>query len=190
LRLSVNLSYFALEDDAFATHVRGLLKEYGVPGDRIVFEITEQMAPRFAVDADRQVAMLRDLGCRIAIDDFGTGYSSFSYLKRLPVDYLKIDGSFIKGMARSRVDRSMIRMVGEVAKAAGIQTVAEYVQSAAALHLLATYKIDYAQGYYIGRAVPKPQFDSERPMAVSPGREPGKGKSGMPCASLAGISTQ
>ncbi len=77
--------------------------------------------------------MLRDLGCRIAIDDFGTGYSSFSYLKRLPVDYLKIDGSFIKGLVRDRVDQSMVRMVGEVARAAGMETVAEYVHSAAAL---------------------------------------------------------
>ena len=126
-------------------------------GERLTFEITEQLAVRFAVKTDRQLAMLRDLGCRIAIDDFGTGYSSFSYLKRLPVDYLKIDGSFIKGLPRDRVDQSMVRMVGEVARAAGMQTVAEYVHSAAALALLAKYGIDYAQGFFIGRPAPKPQ---------------------------------
>jgi EAL domain-containing protein (putative c-di-GMP-specific phosphodiesterase class I) len=114
------------------------------------------MAVRFAVKTDKQIAMLRDLGCRIAVDDFGTGYSSFSYLKRLPVDYLKIDGSFIKELTRSRVDQSMVRMIGEVAKAAGLETVAEYVESAAALTLLSKYGIDYAQGFYIGRAVPRP----------------------------------
>jgi diguanylate cyclase (GGDEF)-like protein len=157
LRLSVNVSSFAFEDDGLAGHVRSLLREHDVSGDRIVLEITEQLAVRFAAQTDRQVAMLRDLGCRIAIDDFGTGYSSFSYLKRLPVDYLKIDGSFIKGIVRDRVDQSMVRMVGEVARAAGMETVAEYVHSAAALALLAKYGIDYAQGFYIGRAEPKPQ---------------------------------
>jgi EAL domain-containing protein (putative c-di-GMP-specific phosphodiesterase class I) len=154
LRLSVNLSTSTFENELFAASVRSLLKEYRVSGDQICFEITEQMAVRIAAKIDRQIAMLRDLGCRIAVDDFGTGYSSFSYLKRLPVDYLKIDGSFIKGLARSRVDQSLVRMIGEVAKATGLETVAEYVQSAAALNLLAKYRIDYAQGFYIGRAVP------------------------------------
>jgi EAL domain-containing protein (putative c-di-GMP-specific phosphodiesterase class I) len=96
--------------------------------------------------------MLRYLGCLIAVDDFGTGYSSFSYLKQLPVDYLKIDGSFIKEITRSKVDQTMVRMIAQVAKAAGLQTVAEYVESAAALKLLAKYGIDYAQGFYVGRA--------------------------------------
>ena len=157
LRLSVNLSSFAFETESFAARVRGLLRQHSIQGDRIVFEITEQMAVRFAVNTDRQIAMLRDLGCRIAIDDFGTGYSSFSYLKRLPVDYLKIDGSFVRGLTRNRVDQSMVRMVGEVARAAGIETVAEYVQSEAALRMITKYGIDYAQGFYIGRAVLKPQ---------------------------------
>jgi len=155
LRLSVNLSSFAFENESFAAGVRSLLKNYGVDGDQICFEITERMAVRFAVKTDKQIAMLRDIGCRIAVDDFGTGYSSFSYLKRLPVDYLKIDGSFIKGMATDRVDQSMVRMVGEVARAVGMETVAEYVQSAAALALLKKYGIDYAQGFYIGRAIPR-----------------------------------
>jgi EAL domain-containing protein (putative c-di-GMP-specific phosphodiesterase class I) len=156
LRLSVNLSPLAFENQAFAATVRNLLKEHDVPGEHVCFEITEQMAVRFAVQTDRQLNLLRDLGCRIAVDDFGTGYSSFSYLKRLPVDYLKIDGSFIKELTRSRVDQSMVRMIGEVAKAANLETVAEYVESAAALRLLAKYGIDYAQGYYIGRAMPQP----------------------------------
>ena len=155
-RFSVNLSTLAFENEWFASSVRCLLKEYGVSGEQICFEITEQMAVRIAAKTDRQITMLRDLGCRIAVDDFGTGYSSFSYLKRLPVDYLKIDGSFIKGLTRSRVDQSMVRMIGEVAKAAGLETVAEYVETAAVLKLLAKYGIDYAQGFYVGRAVPQP----------------------------------
>jgi EAL domain-containing protein (putative c-di-GMP-specific phosphodiesterase class I) len=153
LKLSINLSSFAFENDSLAARVRTLLRDHGVAGERLVLEITEQLAVRFAASTDRQFALLRELGCRIAIDDFGTGYSSFNYLKRLPVDYLKIDGSFIKGLARDRIDQSMVRMVGEVARAAGMQSVAEYVQNAATLSLLARYGIDYAQGFYVGRAV-------------------------------------
>ena len=170
LRLSINLSSFAFENDGFASRVRALLKEHAVSGDRVVFEITEQLAVRFAASTDRQMTLLRDLGCRFAIDDFGTGYSSFSYLKRLPVDYLKIDGAFVKQLERDRVDQSMVRLVAEVARAAGMQTVAEYVQSAAALTLLSKYGIDYAQGFFIGRAAPKPVYTTlERPRVAAGG---------------------
>jgi diguanylate cyclase (GGDEF)-like protein len=154
--LSVNLSGFAFEDDSLGDYVKSLLSEHGVSGERLVIEVTEQLAVRFAANTDKQIALLRELGCRLAIDDFGTGYSSFSYLKRLPVDYLKIDGSFIRGLTRDRVDQAMVRMVGEVARAAGMQTVAEYVNSAATLSLLAKYGIDYAQGFYVGKAMPHP----------------------------------
>jgi diguanylate cyclase (GGDEF)-like protein len=178
LRFSVNLSTLAFENEWFASSVRCLLKDYGVSGDQLCFEITEQMAVRIAAKTDKQITMLRDLGCRIAVDDFGTGYSSFSYLKRLPVDYLKIDGSFIRELTRSRVDQSLVRMIGEVAKAAGLETVAEYVESAAALRMLANYGIDYAQGFYIGRAVPEPAmtilevqpFQATKARPVSNGR--------------------
>jgi diguanylate cyclase (GGDEF)-like protein len=156
LRMSVNLSTLAFEDATLTARVRALLREHRVSADQLCFEITEQMAVRFAVKTDKQIAMLRDLGCRLAVDDFGAGYSSFSYLKRLPVDYLKIDGSFIKELTTSRVDQSMVRMIGEVARAAGLETVAEYVGSSAVLSLLEKYGIDYAQGYHVGRAVARP----------------------------------
>jgi diguanylate cyclase (GGDEF)-like protein len=157
LTLSVNLSGFAFEDDSLGSYVKRLLDEHGVSGERLVIEITEQLAVRFAANTDKQIALLRELGCRLAIDDFGTGYSSFSYLKRLPVDYLKIDGSFIRGLPRDRVDQAMVRMVGEVARAAGMRTVAEYVHSATTLTLLSKYGIDYAQGFYIGKATARPE---------------------------------
>ena len=166
LKLSVNLSSFAFENDGLAGRVRSLLREHALEGGRIVLEITEQLAVRFAASTDRQVTLLRDLGCRIAIDDFGTGYSSFSYLKRLPVDYLKIDGSFVKSLPRDKIDQSMVRMVGEVARAAGMQTVAEYVQNAATLSLLARYGIDYAQGFYVGRSVARLPGSADAEAAV------------------------
>ena len=164
LKLSTNLSGFAFEDEGLAAYLRALLKEHDVAGDRLVLEITEQLAVRFASSTDKQIGRLRDLGCQLAIDDFGSGYSSFSYLKRLPVDFLKIDGSFIKGLARDRVDQAMVRMVGEVARAAGIETVAEYVSSAATLELLAKYGIDYAQGYFIGKPMAQPQMPAVTPI--------------------------
>jgi diguanylate cyclase (GGDEF)-like protein len=156
LKLSTNLSGFAFEDEGLAAYLRDVLKDYGVSGDRLVLEITEQLAVRFAASTDKQITLLRDLGCQLAIDDFGSGYSSFGYLKRLPVDFLKIDGAFIKSLARDKVDQAMVRMVGEVARAAGIETVAEYVNSAATFELLAKYGIDYAQGYYIGKPMAQP----------------------------------
>jgi diguanylate cyclase (GGDEF)-like protein len=166
LRVSTNVSGFAFEDEGLAAYLRDLLQAHGVAGNRLVLEITEQLAVRFAASTDKQIAMIRGLGCRLAIDDFGSGYSSFSYLKRLPVDYLKIDGAFVKGLARDRVDQAMVRMVGEVARAAGIETVAEYVTSAAILELLTKYGIDYAQGYFIGKPMPA----SELSRAVTPGK--------------------
>jgi diguanylate cyclase (GGDEF)-like protein len=156
LTLSTNLSGFAFEDEGLAAYLRDVLKDHGIAGDRLILEITEQLAVRFAASTDRQLSMLRDLGCQLAIDDFGSGYSSFTYLKRLPVDFLKIDGAFIKSLARDKVDQAMVRMVGEVARAAGIETVAEYVNSAATFELLAKYGIDYAQGYYIGKPMAQP----------------------------------
>ena len=156
LKLSTNLSGFAFEDEGLAAYLRDVLKDHGIEGNRLILEITEQLAVRFAASTDRQLAMLRDLGCQLAIDDFGSGYSSFSYLKRLPVDFLKIDGAFIKSLPRDKVDQAMVRMVGEVARAAGIETVAEHVNSAATFELLAKYGIDYAQGYYIGKPMAQP----------------------------------
>ncbi len=164
LKLSTNLSGFAFEDEGLAAYLRALLKEHDVAGDRLVLEITEQLAVRFAASTSKQITRLRDLGCQLAIDDFGSGYSSFSYLKRLPVDFLKIDGSFIKSLARDRVDQAMVRMVGEVARAAGIETVAEFVSSAATFELLAKYGIDYAQGYFIGKPMAQPEMPAATPI--------------------------
>jgi diguanylate cyclase (GGDEF)-like protein len=168
LRFSVNVSASAVDDGDFAGFVRAKLKEHALPGDCVIFELTEQEAIRFALQAAKQMAAIRDLGCGFAIDDFGTGYSSFAYLKRLPVDYLKIDGSFVKGLERDPVDQTMVRLIGEVAKAANIKTVAEYVQSGTAMSLLAKYRIDYAQGFYLGRPAETPE-ETSHPVPFSGG---------------------
>ena len=151
LRFAINISAHAFESKELANEVRVLLAKYDLPAEHIIFEITEQGAMRHLVDVEFQIAELREMGCEFAIDDFGTGYSSFSHLKRLPVDYIKIDGSFIEDLDRDPVNQTMVRLIGEIGKAAGMKTIAEYVQNGTALTLLAKFGIDYAQGYFIGR---------------------------------------
>lgn len=157
LHFSINLSASILDNEDFAKHVETLLTHHGVPPSAIVFEITEQVAVRFAAESDKQLSMLREIGCQFAIDDFGKGYSSFSYLKKLPVDYLKIDGSFVENLERDVMNQTMVRVIGEIARVAGLETVAECVQSSAALIMLSKFKIDYAQGFYIARPARTPE---------------------------------
>ncbi len=156
LRFSINLSASVFDDEAFGDHVEALLREHGIPPQAVIFEITEQVAIRFAAKVDAQLTQLRELGCRFAIDDFGKGYSAFNYLKDLDVQYLKIDGAFIKHVDRDPVDQTMVRAMGEIARAAGIETVAECVESRAVLDLLVHMGIDYAQGFYLARPTKTP----------------------------------
>ncbi len=156
VRLSINLSAHAFESERLGTRVRRLLEENGLPGESIVFEITEQVAVRHLVDVNKQFSALKSLGCGLAIDDFGAGYSSFTYLKHLPFDYIKIDGEFIRELPADKVDQTMVRLTAEVAKAAGMRTIAEFVENRETLELLVDFGIDYAQGFHIGRPADAP----------------------------------
>ncbi|MEO1201513.1 MAG: EAL domain-containing protein [Pseudomonadota bacterium] len=155
-RFTINLSAAAFDSAAVAELVGRQLKLHGVAASSVVFEITEQVALRHLRQARSQVKKLRALGCGIAIDDFGTGYSSFSQLKHLPVDYIKIDGGFVKDILKDAVDRTMVRVIGEIGRAAKMQTIAEYVTSVEAIPLLAELGIDYAQGYAVGKPAATP----------------------------------
>jgi len=156
LRFTINLSAAAFETQRIAAFVRAQLAKYQVSADSLIFEITEQVAVRQLDGVRNEIVALRELGCEMAIDDFGTGYSSFSYVKQLPVDYIKIDGAFVKDIAKEAVDQTMVRVIGEIGRAAGMKTIAEYVRSAAAVSILAQLGIDYAQGYYIGKPTATP----------------------------------
>ena len=151
LRFSLNLSANAFERQDLTEFVGSHLDKNGVPPTAIIIEITESLAVRHLSYVERQVESLRKMGCELALDDFGTGYSSFSYLQRLPMDYIKIDGRFIRDLVNNPVDQKMVRLIGEIGREAGMKTIAEYVQSGPALSLLGDLGIDYAQGYYLGR---------------------------------------
>jgi diguanylate cyclase (GGDEF)-like protein len=160
LRFSINLSANAFENDDLVEHIQGCFKKYAVaPGD-IIFEITESLAVRHPMHVERQIAALRDMGCRLALDDFGTGYSSFSYLQKLQFDYIKIDGTFVEDLLNNPVDQKMIRLIAEIGAEAGMETVAEYVQNAESLALLDELGVDLAQGYFVGRPTRKPEHKS------------------------------
>ena len=156
LRFSINLSANAFETEDLAEIVRAHLEEHGVPANSIVIEITESLAVRNLDYVEHQIAALRSLGCELALDDFGTGYNSFGYLQRLAMDYIKIDGCFIRDLVKNPVDQKMVRMIGEIGREAGMRTIAEYVQDGPALSLLGKLGIDFAQGYYIGRPEASP----------------------------------
>ena len=151
LRFSINLSANAFETEDLAEIVQVNLEKHGVPANAIIIEITESLAVRHLSYVEQQMAALRRLGCELALDDFGTGYSSFGYLQRLPMDYIKIDGCFIRDLVKNPVDQKMVRLIGEIAMEAGMKTIAEYVKDGPALALLGELGIDFAQGYYIGR---------------------------------------
>jgi Amt family ammonium transporter len=112
------------------------------------------------MQVDRQVATLRDLGCQFALDDFGTGYSSFGYLQKLQFDYIKIDGTFVNDLPSNPVDQKMIKLIAEVGREAGMQTIAEYVRNAETLEILAELGVDMAQGYFVGRPTRIPMAKS------------------------------
>ena len=159
VRFSINLSGRAFEDEQLLPLIQDLLAETALDPAWLTFEITETAAIAHLGAAERFIGELKDIGCQFALDDFGSGFSSFSYLKHLPVDKLKIDGSFVQGMAEATVDQAMVRSMNQVAHALGKQTIAEYVECEEALKLLREFGVDFAQGNHIGRpleAIPGP----------------------------------
>jgi len=153
---SINLSGKAFEDATLLPLIQELLDSTGLEPTWVTFEITETAAIANLAAAEEFITALKDIGCQFALDDFGSGFSSFAYLKHLPVDKLKIDGSFVKGMAHSSVDQAMVESMNQVAHALGKRTVAECVENEETLQLLKEMGVDLAQGNYLGRpdAVP------------------------------------
>jgi EAL domain-containing protein (putative c-di-GMP-specific phosphodiesterase class I) len=120
----------------------------------VAFEITETVAVSNLAQALKLMTSLKAAGCRFALDDFGSGVSSFNYLKQLPVDYLKIDGNLVRGIATEAVSCVMVEAINRIGHAMGIETVAEWVENADILEKLRELGVDYGQGFYLGRPLP------------------------------------
>jgi diguanylate cyclase (GGDEF)-like protein len=150
-RFGVNLSGMSMGDAAFADFVQQKFEESGAPSGSVCFEVTETAAISNLGRAARFIRRFRDLGCRFALDDFGTGLTSFAYLKSLPVDYIKIDGSFVRGSGEDAVDRAVVDAIQRLARAVGARTIAESVETEESERRLRELGIDFAQGNYIHR---------------------------------------
>ena len=156
---SVNLSGLTLADESFLGYVIELLRAARVPSSKICFEITETAVISNLSQASRFISTLKALGCFFALDDFGSGLSSFAYLKNLPVDYLKIDGMFVRDVHTDPLDRALVRSINDVGKVMGKKTIAEFVENDEILRVLAEVGVDYAQGYGVGKPFPLSQLD-------------------------------
>jgi diguanylate cyclase (GGDEF)-like protein/PAS domain S-box-containing protein len=143
---AINLSGASIGDDQFLDYVRESFARFRIPHRAICFEITETTAVTSLSKAAEFIGAMREPGCRFALDDFGVGVSSFTYLKQLPVDYIKIDGSFVRNMLHDPVDAAMVEAIHRIGRVMGKQTIAESVETAATLEALRSVGVDFAQG--------------------------------------------
>lgn len=165
---SINLGGTTFGDDSFVDYVAEQLRRSGVRPSMICFEISESKAIGNVASACNFIRALQTLGCRVALDDFGGGMSSFSYLKYMPVDYLKIDGCFVTEMLDDPLNRAMVEMINHVGKVTGKKTIAEFVENTDVLDALRAIGVDNAQGYAVAAprpfapATPSPAADAPR----------------------------
>jgi EAL domain-containing protein (putative c-di-GMP-specific phosphodiesterase class I) len=164
-KLEVNLSAKSIGDPQLPELIEQELAATGVDPSRLIFEITETAAIANMEHARAFAERLRRLGCRFALDDFGAGFSSFYYLKYLPLDYLKIDGDFIRSLTSSVTDQLVVKSMVDIARGMGMKTIAEFVENAETLAMLREHGVDYSQGFYHGRPEPVPA--GARPVPVA-----------------------
>ena len=166
--MSINLSGSSLNDDKLLEFIETLFEDYAVPPEKICFELTETAAVANLTKTADLVRYLQRFGCTFSIDDFGTGFSSYEYLKQLPVDYVKIDGSFVKEIERSPSDLAMVKSINEIAHVLGRKTIAEYVETVAIRERLAELEVDYVQGYGVELPRPLASFLASCPSDLTP----------------------
>jgi diguanylate cyclase (GGDEF)-like protein/PAS domain S-box-containing protein len=151
---SINLSGMSLADTGLHDYITEQFVQFAIAPEQICFEITETAVIANLPKAQMFMHQLKAMGCRFSLDDFGSGFSSFGYLKALPVDYLKIDGVFVRDIATNAINRAMVKAINEVGHVMGLKTVAEYVEDEATLAVIRELGIDYAQGYAVGNLRP------------------------------------
>jgi len=150
-RFSINLSGASLNNESFLKFLKHRLDSCPFPADLFCFEITESIAVNDLNKIVKFINSLKEIGCSFALDDFGKGVSSLTYLKSLPVDYLKIDGSFIRELNNSPASKVMVEAINHIAEGIGLKTVAEFVENEAILNSVRELNVDYAQGFHLGR---------------------------------------
>ena len=165
--VSINLSGQSLSDWELPDYIARKMDEFGIQPACVCFEITETVAFRDSEQALQCMHAIKALGCSLALDDFGTGLSSFSYLKDLPVDYLKIDGSFVRKILEDNVSHAMVASINQIGHVMGLKTVAEFVENDALAQRLVEMDIDYLQGYAIAKPVPLDDYLDELDADVS-----------------------
>ena len=149
--VGINLSGDSLADETFLAYIKEQAQHYDIDFNEICFEVTETVAIANLVQAVHFIEELKALGCQFALDDFGSGLSSFGYLKHLPVDYLKIDGSFVKDMVADRIDSALVESINQVGHIMEMQTIAEWVEDEETFLKIKAMGVDYSQGYFTGR---------------------------------------
>jgi len=156
--VSINLSGQSFADESIISYISEQMVKNGLHSTCLCFEITETAAMSNTEAAQRIIAELKEKGCRFSLDDFGTGMSSFAYLKKLPVDYLKIDGSFVRQIVEDQVSRAMVSSINEIGHVMKLKTVAEFVETEEIGRMLKTMRVDYLQGYSIAKPVPIEEY--------------------------------
>ncbi len=149
--VAINLSGVSINNNEFLNKLKHRLEQNIVAPEKLCFEITETAAIADIAQAKNFFNELKELGCKFSLDDFGSGLSSFGYLKTLPVDYLKIDGMFVRDILSDPIDHAMVESIHNVGKLMGLKTVAEFVEDEAILEKIRSIGIDYAQGYHFGK---------------------------------------
>ncbi|HHV95050.1 MAG TPA: EAL domain-containing protein [Clostridiaceae bacterium] len=160
LKLFINLSGASIGDDSIVSMIEENINRRKFDPSRLGFEIAETLAMKDFARAELWIKQLRQKGCRFALDDFGAGFSSFSYLQYLSVDYVKIDGSYIRDLDRNYKNRALVQAINIVAHSFGKKVIAEFVENSSILNILSQDKVNYGQGYYLGHPEPVPKFES------------------------------
>lgn len=169
ISLAINLSGNSLNREKLQTYIEEQFVRFNVPPQMICFEITETSVVHNLSQASEFIRALKKLGCQFALDDFGSGLSSFAYLKNLPVDYLKIDGSFVRDMVNNRINDAMVAAINNIGHVMGILTIAEFVENKAIQERLRELGVDYAQGYGVALLEPIERIQSasiQNPLAI------------------------
>ncbi|MDQ7083029.1 MAG: EAL domain-containing protein [Aquificota bacterium] len=157
-KIFINLSARMLTLEEFVVRIRKLIEDYRIKPENVVFELTERESIRNPDLVESFARSLKDIGVSFAIDDFGSGYSSFHYLKKIPADFVKIEGEFVQGAVTDWKDKTFIESIVTLARGMGIRTVAEFIEDEQTLKVMKECGVDYGQGFFFGR--PSPELKS------------------------------